>query len=443
MTRTVTGFLLTLLTGAAALLADGESVTVKGLTVTVEPTQAAFRPGFGPILRVTFRNESKEAFSLLNAGDVRGWTVTYGPYDAVFPLPDAGKAPQVDVLKPGQDMTVRVDLGEAAPYWKKLNAVLDRLPEGASQLAITMDLARGKGDGPFWTGTIKTAPVPIVIADDAPIPAGTSPAGLPLKAVLTAKANSYRLAEGQTGRRYRMQLRAIHEAGQSLPAVPKVDLVLEITNTSTVPITIASLGPLAQLELCLTGGAVAALETASPQAQGRVTIQPGQSHKIAIDRLTDTRGGRPRNLYWTQSGEVRVQAVLATAVLAGVESLTPGQRVSIASNAVTLKVTNPDGSMTPLPEPQPLQEGEFEQIVDRLGDRSFRVREKATKRLIELLEIDPKVHALIDEHLKKPGLDPEVAERLRHAVQTVSEDPARPRPRPAKLSEVEELRERA
>jgi hypothetical protein len=117
---------------------------------------------------------------------------------------------------------------------------------------------------------------------------------------------------------------------------PAVDLTLELRNTTGRPIRVWVDGPQTELHLDVSGpGVVSRQADAGPEPSPRaVTLRPGESHVIRIDRLTDGR----RSWYWTRPGDYTVTARFST------RASIPGLgdwRIAARSKPVTIHVDTP------------------------------------------------------------------------------------------------------
>src|SRR5437879_4577423 len=145
------------------------------------------------------------------------------------------------------------------------------------------------------------------------------PADLPVTAKLVAKTTSYSLdLGGKSGDEFRKLLKDAEKAGK-VPASPKVDLVLQLKNTSDKDVKIWTSGDPVQLNLDLQGkGAVSVTarqaftqEFRSPTA---ITIPAGKTHEIPIASLTYGFRGLAMQAYWTEPGDYMLSASLKTAI---------------------------------------------------------------------------------------------------------------------------------
>ena len=100
----------------------------------------------------------------------------------------------------------------------------------------------------------------------------------------------------------------------SPPTPLKVDLVLQVENTSKEAVTVYLGGDSTAYTFELTGGAgVVALANPGPfttelRLPKAVTIEPGKVHEIPVTTLADGNRGISRFLFWTGPGEYQLVA---------------------------------------------------------------------------------------------------------------------------------------
>jgi hypothetical protein len=159
------------------------------------------------------------------------------------------------------------------------------------------------------------------------------------EAVFPPAADGARAVAKGAPEEFRQQLAEAKATGR-VPPAPAVDLKLELRNTSARPMRVWVSGPRTELRLDLRGpGAVSApakdVAEAEPEA---VTLRPGGTHVIKIDRLTDGRPGERRSWYWTEPGDYTVTAhFTTTATVPGVGE----RKVTARSEPVTIPVPGP------------------------------------------------------------------------------------------------------
>jgi hypothetical protein len=146
-----------------------------------------------------------------------------------------------------------------------------------------------------------------------------SKGALPIKAKLVAKKSTYQLDLGGLSA---VELEAaVKEARKTgkFPPVAKVDLALELTNSTEKEIQIWHKGDPVVLTLDLKGpGALTAavlgpmtLEFRVPEA---TRLAPGKSLTIPIHALQAGFRGATQKLYWTLPGEYSLRATLNTGI---------------------------------------------------------------------------------------------------------------------------------
>lgn len=133
----------------------------------------------------------------------------------------------------------------------------------------------------------------------------------PVKARLIAKQSIYTLPKARHGAAFRKRIEEETDSDR-LPAPPRVDLVLELTNVSKEAVMIWPRGSIAAAELTIEGpGAIGPenLMTVSGESAGtsvQPTIAPGKSHRIEIKSL-NPGGGTPFD-FWCEPGEYTIEA---------------------------------------------------------------------------------------------------------------------------------------
>ena len=158
---------------------------------------------------------------------------------------------------------------------------------------------------------------PLVRADDKKDEPKS--ADLPVKATLVAKKASYPLdLGGKSGEEFRQLLKEGEKTGQ-FPAPPKVDLVLELKNTSDKDVQLWISGDPVTRNLDLAGkGAVSVTARKAFTREFRVpkpiTLAAGKAHEIPITNLTFGFRGVAQQAYWTEPGEYTLTASFQTAI---------------------------------------------------------------------------------------------------------------------------------
>lgn len=183
---------------------------------------------------------------------------------------------------------------------------------------------------------------------DAIPKAGTEPRGVPLDATLTAREATYALdLGGVKPETFRRQIAEGDSTGV-YPLTPRVDLQLEIRNTSRKEIQVRFRGTRQIILLYLEGpGAVSVTykrrttdRTFSPGEA--ITIGPGKSQTLRITTLTyGVRDGQ--GAYWTEPGDYTLTASFRTEVAPA----PPGSKdagngfgiVTVTSPPLPIKVT--------------------------------------------------------------------------------------------------------
>jgi hypothetical protein len=117
---------------------------------------------------------------------------------------------------------------------------------------------------------------------------------------------------------------------------PAIGLRLELRNTTDRPMRVWVNGPQTELHFDVSGPGVVSKQAkdAAESPPRAVTLRPGESHVIPIDRLTDGR----RSWYWTKPGDYTVAARFTT------RASIPGlgdRRITTRSAPVTIHVDTP------------------------------------------------------------------------------------------------------
>jgi hypothetical protein len=175
----------------------------------------------------------------------------------------------------------------------------------------------------------------------------SDPAGSPIQATLTTKKKTYKLdLGGKTAEQFK---KSIEDAEGNYPAAPKVDLVLELKNTSDKDVEVWIDGDATKIMLDLKGkGAInTALKglafTADFRGPKPTTIQAGKSHKFEIKSLTYGSRGASHRSYWTQAGDYTLTATFETATSPAVKGAKNAEGkfgfVKLISVPLKIKVT--------------------------------------------------------------------------------------------------------
>jgi hypothetical protein len=167
---------------------------------------------------------------------------------------------------------------------------------------------------------------------------------LPVTAKLTAKTESYTLDSKADD--LKKQLDDAKKSGK-YPTPPKVDLALEITNTSDKDVEIWTSGDPVVLTLDLKGpGAVSVDPLKAFTDEFRVpkatTLAPGKSFTIPVKGLTYGFRGAASQAYWTEAGEYTLGATFQTGISPapkGAKDVQDGfGKVSLTAEPVKIKV---------------------------------------------------------------------------------------------------------
>ena len=138
----------------------------------------------------------------------------------------------------------------------------------------------------------------------------------PVTAKIVAKKTTFDLdLAGMTPAKYKEALTNLEV--NKLPPLPKVDMALELTNTSDKDVQVWITGTPVTMMLELKGPG--AVKVTPRQAFPRifilpkpVTLGPGKSHVLPIASLSFGRRGVEHRAYWTEPGEYTLQASLVT-----------------------------------------------------------------------------------------------------------------------------------
>jgi len=145
------------------------------------------------------------------------------------------------------------------------------------------------------------------------------PESTPLEITITGKKTDYALNRGGvSAEEYQKKLTDAARTGKPL-AVPNVDLVVELKNTSDQPIHVWTAGDPVVLTLNLKGKGAANLDAAVaftrefrlPRA---VELPAGKTHTIEVKSLTSGFRGRSHVAYWTEGGDYELVATFKTGV---------------------------------------------------------------------------------------------------------------------------------
>ncbi len=141
-----------------------------------------------------------------------------------------------------------------------------------------------------------------------------------LTATLIANKDTYTLDPAQSGKQFRDSLdtKPNELRPAKLPAPPKVDLTLRITNTTDKPLTISLGGDDSAIDLVLEGNGSLNKPNNGPMTMEfrmgtPVKIAAGKSHDIPVKSLASGKRGISTYSYWTESGDYTLTATLTYA----------------------------------------------------------------------------------------------------------------------------------
>ena len=180
-------------------------------------------------------------------------------------------------------------------------------------------------------------------ADDAKPKADESP----IKAKLVAKKTTYTLdLGGQTAEEYKKAIKDSEKTGKP-PAVPTVEMELELTNTSGKDVQFYDSGDPITVELVLKGpGAMSVKPLVATTSDFRLprakTLAAGKSYTIKISNLRYGFRGIAESAYWTEPGEYTLSAEFRTSIKPPPEGVKPDEngfgKVTLKSEPVKIKV---------------------------------------------------------------------------------------------------------
>jgi hypothetical protein len=173
-------------------------------------------------------------------------------------------------------------------------------------------------------------------------------ADLPVKAKLTGDKTTFTLdLGGMTGEEFRKALKEAEKKGGKFPEPPKVDLVLELTNTSAKDVEIYIGGDQVMLQLELKGpGAVSVKPllafTTDFRGPRPTTLGPGKSFLVQISGLKYGFRGVAESAYWTEPGDYTLTASFVTALTPSPDGVKPDEKgfgkVTLTTEPIKLKV---------------------------------------------------------------------------------------------------------
>jgi hypothetical protein len=141
---------------------------------------------------------------------------------------------------------------------------------------------------------------------------------VPIEATLKANTDAYTLdLGGKTADDFRKALEDAEKTG-TYPDAPKVDLVLELKNTSDKEVKVKVGGTTTVLELGLTGPAATTVmlkRRVTPKIvipAKEVVLAPGKSVTVPIERLAFGAKGDASRAYWLEPGKYSLAASYKT-----------------------------------------------------------------------------------------------------------------------------------
>jgi hypothetical protein len=164
----------------------------------------------------------------------------------------------------------------------------------------------------------------------------------PLKVEVKSLKDSYKLdLGGLTAEEFLNNLALAAKGKARPPQPPAVSLEVIVTNTSKEKVDFWATGDPVQILFTLKGPQSKAITPLLPMTlEFRLpafkTLQPGESHKYAINRLAGGMRGNSQWLYWIEPGEYLLSAQLKT----GVVPVPPGAKEQEGAGLVTLTSTS-------------------------------------------------------------------------------------------------------
>ncbi len=172
----------------------------------------------------------------------------------------------------------------------------------------------------FWSLSLAAAAAAPATAEKPKETAKSDPPGAAVEARLVSAKDTYTLdLGGLSAEDYRKQLKQAEKGGAN-PPIPKVELTLELVNTSDKDVQVRYGGTANVYMLDLKGdGAVSVAfgRRAQPLfvlASKTVTLAPGKSEKIKIESLAFGRRNLTNAAYWTAPGEYTLAISYQTTV---------------------------------------------------------------------------------------------------------------------------------
>jgi hypothetical protein len=158
--------------------------------------------------------------------------------------------------------------------------------------------------------------------------AKSTPPGAAVEARLVAGKATYPLdLAGLSAEDYRKQVKDSVKGGGPQP--PKVDLTLELINTSDKDVEVRVGGTANEIKLDLKGPGAETVAFKGPQprfmiAPKTITLAPGKSEKVPIKSLKYGRRNLTDGAYWTAAGEYTLAASYQTTMRPAPEGATVG-----------------------------------------------------------------------------------------------------------------------
>jgi len=169
----------------------------------------------------------------------------------------------------------------------------------------------------------------------------------PVTAKLVAKKTTFDLdLGGMTPAEYKKALQNLDEPNK-LPPLPKVDMALELTNTSDKDVQVWISGSPVTLTLDLKGrGAVKVTPRQFFPAifilPKPVSLAPRKSHVVPIGSLSYGRRGIEHRAYWTEAGDYTLQASLITGLNPPPKGVEPDKngfgKATLTSEPIKIKI---------------------------------------------------------------------------------------------------------
>ena len=161
--------------------------------------------------------------------------------------------------------------------------------------------------------------VPFVFAEDKKEEGPKAvPAGTPVELKITGKSTTYELTK-EAAAAYEKTEEIVKQGGTDLPEAPKIDLTLEIRNTSEKAIKIWIAGDPVLLTVTVRGKGALNLSpqlayTEEYRMPTSAEIAPGKSLSIPLKSLRSGFRGTSKYACWTAAGDYELVVELKTAV---------------------------------------------------------------------------------------------------------------------------------